>query len=71
MLKYFLTLFLFFPIFADTISGKVIYIVDGDTLDILLEDKSKERIRLAGIDTPERGQEFGTKATRYPFLIGC
>ena len=38
--------------------GKVIKIVDGDTYDILLENQITERIRMEGIDAPERGMPF-------------
>ena len=33
---------------------KVVHVVDGDTMDILMPDGSKERIRILGIDTPEK-----------------
>ncbi len=35
------------------LSGDVTYVVDGDTLDVKLEDGTVERIRLLLIDTPE------------------
>ena len=44
------------------ITGKVVKIADGDTLTILDESKTQHKIRLAGIDAPEKGQAFGTKA---------
>jgi endonuclease YncB( thermonuclease family) len=47
---------------ADTLSGRVARVVDGDTLVLLLAGNAQERIRIAGIDCPERGQAFGTKA---------
>ena len=50
---------------ADQISGKVIHIVDGDTIDILTADKTTIRIRLNGIDAPETGQPFGKNAKQY------
>lgn len=54
-----LLLLLFIPVVQQkTITGKVIHIVDGDTIDILYENKPL-RIRLAGIDCPEKGQPFG------------
>jgi endonuclease YncB( thermonuclease family) len=45
-------------------AGKVIKVVDGDTIDVLTDDKETIRIRFSGIDTPERGQPFGNNATR-------
>lgn len=41
---------------AETIHGKVIRIADGDTLTILDSAKHEFKIRLAGIDAPERRQ---------------
>ena len=41
--------------------AKVIKVIDGDTVDLLIDmgfnTHLKERVRLLGIDTPERGQE--------------
>ena len=47
---------------ADTLTGTVVKIVDGDTLHLLTADTTRHKIRLAGIDAPERGQAFGTKS---------
>lgn len=44
------------------ITGKVIHILDGDTIDILTSDKATIRIRFNGIDAPEKGQPFGNTA---------
>lgn len=44
-------------------TGKVVSIADGDTITVLL-DKQQHRIRLSGIDAPESGQAFGTKAKK-------
>lgn len=44
--------------------GKVVKVVDGDTIDIL-DNKTTSRIRLYGIDAPERGQAFNVKAREY------
>jgi len=49
---------------ADTLSGRVVRVVDGDTLVLLISGHDQERIRLAGIDCPERRQAFGTRATQ-------
>ena len=42
--------------------GLVVAISDGDTITLLTEDKQQLKIRLVGIDTPEKKQAFGTKA---------
>ena len=47
------------PAFAWT--GKVTGVADGDTITVLRDGRS-EKIRLHGIDTPERKQAFGNKA---------
>ncbi len=44
---------------------KVIKVVDGDTIDVLTDDKETIRLRFNGIDTPERGQPFGNNATKF------
>jgi micrococcal nuclease len=41
--------------------GRVIGISDGDTIKVL-ENGTTEKIRLRGIDCPERGQPFGKQA---------
>ena len=46
---------------AETFTGRVAAIVDGDTVDVLV-DKATRRVRLAGIDAPERAQAFGARA---------
>ena len=48
---------------AFTYRGTVAHIVDGDTLDVRLVSGKSERIRLIGIDTPERGECYAAKAT--------
>ena len=45
--------------------GKVIKIVDGDTYDILTSDYRTIRIRMNGIDAPEKKQAFGQKSKDY------
>jgi endonuclease YncB( thermonuclease family) len=45
-----------------TLTGKVVAIADGDTLTVLDDSKTQHKIRLAGIDAPEKGQAFGNKA---------
>lgn len=43
------------------ITGRVVSIADGDTITILV-DKQQVKVRLEGIDAPEKGQPWGTKA---------
>lgn len=51
------------PASASTITGKVVAVSDGDTIKILNNGKSV-KIRLYGIDTPEKKQAFGQAAKR-------
>lgn len=44
------------------LTGKVVAIADGDTLTVLDDSKTQHKIRLAGIDAPEKAQAFGNKA---------
>lgn len=50
---------------ADTLRGKVIAVSDGDTLTVLDEDLHTHKIRLAGIDAPEKNQPFGRQAKQH------
>jgi endonuclease YncB( thermonuclease family) len=47
----------------ETRSGRVVSVIDGDTIDVLNDNKT-ERIRLFGIDCPERGQPYGRFAKK-------
>jgi endonuclease YncB( thermonuclease family) len=44
---------------ADTLEGKVVGVTDGDTITVLDSDNTQHKIRLAGIDAPEKKQAFG------------
>ncbi|PKN71879.1 MAG: nuclease [Candidatus Cloacimonetes bacterium HGW-Cloacimonetes-3] len=46
---------------ATTVTGKVVGVMDGDTIEIL-SNRQTYRIRLDGIDCPEKNQAFGTVA---------
>ena len=42
--------------------ARVVGISDGDTVTVLTADNVQHRIRLHGIDAPETGQDFGSRA---------
>ena len=43
------------------LSGHVVSVLDGDTIEVLHNSRA-ERVRLNGIDCPEKGQAYGKKA---------
>jgi endonuclease YncB( thermonuclease family) len=49
---------------GDRFTGKVIRIADGDTIEVL-RDRQPVTVRLNGIDAPETGQAFGTRARQF------
>ena len=57
-----LPLFLPSPSYAWT--GACVAVTDGDTIKVMHEGKT-EKIRLYGIDCPEKKQPFGTKAKQF------
>jgi len=62
----FLFLLLTFPfLHAETLTGCVVRVTDGDTIVVLDADKVQHKIRLQGIDAPERRQAFGTKSKEH------
>lgn len=44
---------------GELVTGRVVGITDGDTVTVRTESETL-KVRLTGIDTPERGQPFGT-----------
>lgn len=46
---------------APELTGKVVGIADGDTLTVLV-DRKPVKVRLEGIDAPERSQAFGARS---------
>jgi endonuclease YncB( thermonuclease family) len=49
---------------AETLSGTVIGVLDGDTLTIVDAQKRRYRVRLGQVDAPESKQAFGIKSAR-------
>jgi micrococcal nuclease len=49
------------PLYAEEFTGKVVGVSDGDTIKVMYLGRA-ERVRLYGIDCPEKGQAFGNRA---------
>lgn len=49
---------------SSVLTGRVVKVTDGDTITILINNK-QVKIRLNGIDTPEKGQDYSNKAREY------
>jgi micrococcal nuclease len=56
--------------FAADIQGKVVGITDGDTITVFHEGR-RIIVRLQGIDSPESGQAFGTRAKQFTSSLAC
>jgi len=48
-----------FQAWAEEVRGRVVGVSDGDTITVLDAAKRQHKVRLAGIDAPEKGQAFG------------
>ncbi len=63
-----LTFLLFFSlpslVLAVTLEGNVVKVADGDTITIMDDSGKKHRIRLGGIDAPEKDQPYGKESTQ-------
>jgi endonuclease YncB( thermonuclease family) len=60
-----LMVFLTAPLLAsETYTGKCVGVHDGDTISVMHSGKAV-KIRLEGIDCPELGQDFGTRAKQF------
>lgn len=54
---------------AATIQGRVVAIADGDTVTVLDGSNQQHKIRLAGIDAPEKAQPYGQRPGEHSQLI--
>ena len=46
------------------VSGKVVNVIDGNTLEIIGADQQRQKLSLFGIDCPEPGQDYADKAKK-------
>ncbi len=53
----------------DTPTGKVVKITDGDTVYVIDANYKEHKIRLSGIDAPERKQAYGLASRKHLALI--
>jgi endonuclease YncB( thermonuclease family) len=56
------TLLLASSLHAAEYTGKVVSVADGDTITVLDSSKTQHKVRLAGIDAPEKAQAFGNRS---------
>jgi Micrococcal nuclease (thermonuclease) homologs len=47
---------------TDSLSGRIVSVADGDTVTLLDANLRQHRIRLSGIDAPEKRQPFGHRS---------
>ena len=47
---------------AETLTGTVVGVADGDTITVLDANREQHKIRVAGIDAPEKAQPFGQRS---------
>ncbi len=57
-----------FLVAAETFTGEVVGVSYGDTITVLADGR-QYRVRLHGIDCPESGQDYGTKAKQFTSAV--
>ncbi|NKE70185.1 thermonuclease family protein [Candidatus Manganitrophus noduliformans] len=61
-----IAVYLFIPtvVLAESFSGKVVKVSDGDTISVMHQGRA-QKVRLHGIDAPEKRQAFGNRAKKF------
>ena len=49
---------------AEVLNGTVVGVIDGDTITVLDKSNNEHKVRLMGIDAPEKSQTFGNEAKK-------
>ena len=62
MIRFIVFFLLAFSAHAETLTGYVVGVSDGDTITVLDSSRQQHKIRLAGIDAPEKAQAFGDRS---------
>ena len=52
-------------VFTGTVDGQVVGVTDGDTITVLDGQRTQHKVRLAGIDAPEKAQAFGQRSKEH------
>jgi len=68
LLRFFFLIFIFgvsISAQAEEFTGAVIRVADGDTVTVLVKNGDKIKIRLVGIDAPEKDQPHGLVSKNY------
>lgn len=55
-------LFFALPAFGRQLTGRVVAVADGDTITVLDAAQHPAKVRLSGIDAPEKKQPYGARA---------
>ena len=58
-----------FSVYADILTGRIVGISDGDTVTLPDANQRQYKIRLTGIDAPEKKMPFGQRS-KEPCLSG-
>lgn len=51
--------------FAESVTGRVVSVADGDTITVLAAGNKQVKVRFDGIDCPEKSQAFGQAAKQF------
>ena len=58
-------LFISVAIYPNLTTGKVVRVIDGDSIHVKINDEQFLIVRLFGIDAPELDQRFGQRSKKY------
>ena len=58
-------LFFALPALGHQLTGRVVAVADGDTITVLDSGQHPFKVRLSGIDAPEKKQPYGTRAKQH------